>query len=52
MVCWRMNRMKYKNGGDVGTKQFFLIENVQDDYGDDIIPPLTKLEETITGCLS
>ena len=48
MVHRCMNRMKYKNCGVVGTRQFILIENVQDVYGDDIIPPLTKLEGTIT----
>ena len=44
VVCRCMNRMKYKSCGVVGTKQFFLIENVQDVYSDEIIPPLTELE--------
>ena len=44
----RAQRMKYKNCGVIITKNYFIKEDDEDMYGDDLIPPLTILEAIIT----
>ena len=44
----RVKRMKFKNCGVLATKNFFIKDDEVDKHSDDLLPPLTALEGTIT----
>ncbi len=44
----KRERTKYMNCGVIATRNFFIKDEEVDKYGDNLIPPLTTLQRTIT----